>query len=132
MPIDVSFVRVNLTVSPSCTLMTGPGAVPLNVHTWYFTSGAISCVVSRATRSTSTMLPLGSSTLKSPVVASLAVLPSPGLTATIPTTMRIAARNTAPAETNLFMGASWDVPTIERATRRTDECRPFPDGPVVI
>ena len=36
----------------------------------------------------------------------LAVLPSPGLTATMPTMMRTAARKTAPAETNLFIVAS--------------------------
>src|SRR6266508_1703252 len=39
MPIVVALWIVNCTVSPRCTLMTGPGAVPSKVHTWYTTAG---------------------------------------------------------------------------------------------
>ena len=38
-----------------------PGVVPLNVQTWYRTSGAISCTVSTAVRSTFTVVPLAAS-----------------------------------------------------------------------
>ena len=61
MPIVLSFVSVKWIVSPRCTRITGAGAVPLNVQTWYFTPGAISCIVSGALRSTFTTVPLAAS-----------------------------------------------------------------------
>jgi len=51
--------RVNCTVSPCWTRITGPGAVPLKVQALNFTPGAISwMVVSFAVRSTLTTWPV--------------------------------------------------------------------------
>ena len=54
----LSFVSVKWTVSPTWTRMTGAGAVPLNVQTLYFTSGAISWTVSCAESLTFTTVPV--------------------------------------------------------------------------
>jgi hypothetical protein len=57
MPILLPLERENRTVSPSLTRITGPGAVPLNVHTSYGVSLAICWTVSTASRCTLTTCP---------------------------------------------------------------------------
>ena len=70
MPIVLALCSVKWTVSPRWTRMTGPGAVPSNVHTWYVTgvtpapAFTIFWSVSIAVRLTLTTVPFATAGVK--------------------------------------------------------------------